>query len=76
MVFDKLKGSYSLPEDPVIKLPDNKTLQFPLQLFLHPYYRALYEETKTAFLEEYPTGPRPLIQQACIMQCTAAANQL
>lgn len=58
-LFAQLKGACSFPEDPLVRFPDNKTLQFPLKLFEHPYYRTLYEQEKQAFLDEYATGFTP-----------------
>lgn len=69
MLFGKLKGAYSLPDDPAVRLPDNKTLQFPLQLFVHPYYRSLYEGTKQAFLNKYPTGVNLLLNKLAVKAC-------
>ena len=55
-MYASVEGASTFPDGPVVRLPENKTLQFPLQLFNHPLYRKAYDAAKQKLLQQYPTG--------------------
>ena len=55
-LYASVAGASTFPDGPVVRLPENKTMKFPLQLFNHPLYRKAYNAAKQRLLEQYPTG--------------------
>jgi len=60
LLYAKLGGAHGFPSDVAstspIALPENKTIQFPLQLYGKAYYRKIYDAASRDFLAAYPAG--------------------
>jgi len=60
LLYAKLRGAAGFPSDVAttspIALPENKTIQFPLQLYEKAYYRKIYDAASMDFLAANPTG--------------------
>lgn len=69
LLYVRLKGGQEFPKDiascSAITLPDNRSIQYPLQLYNMAYYRKIYDTARKDFLETYAPGDPQIYASIC-----------